>query len=184
MSWDKVKDVIGATAPIIGGLFGGPAGATVGALVSSALGVDNSPEAIHRELVNNPDALLKIKQLEFENQARLQEMYLVADTQRLQEVNKTYREEIKQEDKYVKRWRPTFGYALILTWCSVWYGVVYTIIKDVANAPLVINALVGTTTLWGVALAVLGVAVHNRSQDKKLLAGLNPKTFIEQLKGK
>lgn len=62
--WDKVLEVLGEAAPTVGGLLGGPGGAAVGELVSKVLGVDNSPEAIEKELVNNPDALVKIKELE------------------------------------------------------------------------------------------------------------------------
>ena len=184
MSWDKVKNVLASSAPLIGGLIGGPAGAGLGAMVSKALGVDNSPDAIYKELTSNPDALYKIKELELKHEEKLEQMYLNADVENLKTVNATYQEEIKQEDKYVKRWRPTFGYALILTWVATWFGIVYTIITDVKNAPLVINALVGTTMLWSVALAVLGVAVHTRSKDKQLLAGFQPKSILEQLKGK
>ena len=62
--WDKVLEILGDAAPTVGGLLGGPGGAAVGELVSKVLGVDNSPEAIEKELVSNPDALVKIKELE------------------------------------------------------------------------------------------------------------------------
>ena len=184
MNWDKVKNIIGNTAPLLGGLIGGPAGAGVGTLISHALGVENTPDAIERELVNNPDALLKLKQLEYNNKEKLETLYIEADTQRLKIVNETYQTELKQEDKYVKRARPTFIYALIITWFMTWYAIVYTILTDVAKAPEIITALVGTTALWGIALAVVGVTVHNRSKDKQLLAGFQPKTLIEQIRGK
>lgn len=62
--WDNIKELIGASAPVIGTLLGGPAGGAVGGLISKVLGVDNTPEAIELALMNNPDALLKIKELE------------------------------------------------------------------------------------------------------------------------
>jgi len=82
MNWDDIKQLIGSSAPLIGGLIGGPAGAGIGTLISSTLGVDNSAEAIHKELTNNPEALLKIKSLEFSHKEKLEAMYLEADTQR------------------------------------------------------------------------------------------------------
>ncbi len=62
--WDNIKELIGTSAPVIGTLLGGPAGGAIGGLISKVLGVDNTPEAIELALMNNPDALLKIKELE------------------------------------------------------------------------------------------------------------------------
>ena len=62
--WDNIKELIGTSAPVIGTLLGGPAGGAVGGLISKALGVENTPEAIELALTNNPDALVKIKELE------------------------------------------------------------------------------------------------------------------------
>lgn len=62
--WDNIKELIGTSAPVIGTLLGGTAGGAVGGLISKVLGVDNTPEAIELALMNNPDALLKIKELE------------------------------------------------------------------------------------------------------------------------
>ena len=72
--WDNVKSILGTAAPIIGTLIGGPAGTAVGSLVASALGVENTPHAIEQELKNNPEALVKLKQLEFENQVQLKKI--------------------------------------------------------------------------------------------------------------
>jgi len=72
--WDNVKNILGTAAPIIGTLIGGPAGTAVGSLVASALGVEYTPQAIEQELKNNPEALVKLKQLEFENQVELKKI--------------------------------------------------------------------------------------------------------------
>lgn len=62
--WDKVLELIGDAAPTVGGLLGGPAGAAVGGLVAKCLGVEDSPGAIEEALKNNPEALVKIRELE------------------------------------------------------------------------------------------------------------------------
>lgn len=75
--WDKVKNLIGTAAPVVGTLIGGPAGTAVGTLISGALGVENTPEAIEKELRQNPDALLKIKQLESDERIEALKMVYV-----------------------------------------------------------------------------------------------------------
>lgn len=62
--WDSIKELLGTSAPVIGTLLGGPAGGAVGGLIAQALGVDDSVESIEKALKNNPDALVKIKELE------------------------------------------------------------------------------------------------------------------------
>ena len=85
--WDTVKKLLGTAAPLLGTAIGGPAGSIVGTLISSALGVDNTPEAVEQAIKNNPDALVKLKELEFNHKAELEKIALekakleVADTQ-------------------------------------------------------------------------------------------------------
>lgn len=67
MKWGDLKEIIGAAAPIVGTALGGPAGAAVGSLVSSALGVENNPQAVAKAIENDPEAHLKLKQLELDN---------------------------------------------------------------------------------------------------------------------
>ena len=62
--WDKVLEIIGEAVPTIGGLLGGPGGLAVGELVAKTLGVKNSPKAIEDALKSNPDALVKLRELE------------------------------------------------------------------------------------------------------------------------
>ena len=66
MTWDDVKGFIGSAAPVVGTLLApetGGASLAVGTLISKALGTSNTPDAVMQELQNNPDAILKIKEL-------------------------------------------------------------------------------------------------------------------------
>ena len=74
--WDKVLELIGDAAPVVGTMLGGPAGSVVGGLVAKALGVDNTPEAIEEALKNDPGALVKIKEIEASRElAQLENQY-------------------------------------------------------------------------------------------------------------
>jgi hypothetical protein len=62
MDWATLgKQVIGAGAPVIGGLFGGPLGAQIGSIVGTALGVPPTPEAIGGIVQSNPGALQQLE---------------------------------------------------------------------------------------------------------------------------
>ncbi|EKV27069.1 hypothetical protein C882_1998 [Caenispirillum salinarum AK4] len=87
---------------------------------------------------------------------------------KIREINRTFRAEISSGDAYVRRWRPTFGYAVALSWMATMGAAAYTVVAEPELAPGVISALVNTAPIWGVALAVLGVSVVKRSQDKRL----------------
>lgn len=186
MDWSDLKGVVSKAAPLLGTLLGGPAGGAVGALVSQALGADDdSPEAVHRALQQDPQALVRIRELEMTHAAELRRMVIDAETQRLGEVNQTMRAEAASTDAYVRRWRPTFGYAVALTWvlqtAGIVAGVIYAITKpdQADNIIRAVSDLAGALALqWSVALAVLGINVSKRSQDKQVLAGQTPQAGL------
>lgn len=98
---------------------------------------------------------------------RMTELQTAEATAALAEINDSLRTEARSEDWYVRRWRPTFGYAMAITWTATMSAVSWAIVDDPAQAPIIIAALVNTSPIWGVALGVLGIAVVKRSQDKQ-----------------
>lgn len=68
MNWSDIKGVIGNIAPLVGTAVGGPAGAVIGSMVSTALGVDNTPDAVAIALKNDPQAAIKLRQFEIDNE--------------------------------------------------------------------------------------------------------------------
>ncbi len=70
MNWSDVGKKIVGTLPILAGVLGGPSGQLIGAAVANALGVNNVEE-VAAQLSTNPDAWLKLKTFEAENQLEL-----------------------------------------------------------------------------------------------------------------
>jgi hypothetical protein len=70
MDWKELGGKIATAAPLLGGLIAGPAGAGVGQvvnLVAGALGLtpdQATPAAIAHQLQTDPEALLKLRELE------------------------------------------------------------------------------------------------------------------------
>lgn len=89
MNWADVTKFLGGAAPVVGTLLGGPAGGAVGELISKALGVEDKPDAVIDALKANPDAIIKIKELEnskalAEIQANIEKYRIDADIEKAQ----------------------------------------------------------------------------------------------------
>jgi len=88
----------------------------------------------------------------------------------LTQVNRTMRAEVTSDDAYVRRWRPTFGYAVALTWTEF--------------AGEILAAMTNLSMIWGIALSILGINVAKRSRDKEIAAGRLPEPgLLERLAG-
>lgn len=90
----------------------------------------------------------------------------------LTEVNRTIRAEVSSDDPYVRRMRPTFGYIMAVTWCAQMSAIAYVIATDPGAAGGVIASMASLGTIWSVGLGVLGIYVYKRSEDKRVLAGV------------
>lgn len=65
--YSTLVPIISKVSPVLGNALGGPAGALVGSLISSTLGVDmNKPEEILNKLDSDPSSLDKLKELELQ----------------------------------------------------------------------------------------------------------------------
>lgn len=115
MDWDSIKKLIGTSAPVLGTLIGGPAGAAVGSIVGGLLGVDSTPEAIERELKGNPEALLKLKKYEMDHKEKLQGMELDELKAYLGDVQSARKRQTDHEDKTGKTDKNLYA----LAWLTV-----------------------------------------------------------------
>ena len=75
MNWSELGKKVADFAPLLGSVLG-PAGAGVGALISSEFGTENTPDAIGALLTGNPEAQVKLKEIELTHKAQLQEIKL------------------------------------------------------------------------------------------------------------
>lgn len=98
MNWSDIGKFIGGAAPVVGTLLGGPAGAAVGALVASALGTTNDPDAVNAALSANPDAMVKIQELQTNAKVQLQQLAVSLETIRIQAEGAQYAAEAADRD--------------------------------------------------------------------------------------
>ncbi len=89
MNWKDVAGKIVGAAPMLGGLLGGPLGGAAGGIISMLGGVlglepnEVTPARVGSFLKHDPDALLKLKELEYTHRVKLQELVLVSEAAKL-----------------------------------------------------------------------------------------------------
>ncbi|MFA5493320.1 MAG: hypothetical protein WC247_00965 [Porticoccaceae bacterium] len=154
MEWKDIAGIVGKAAPIVGGLIGGPAGAAVGGLVASALGTEATPDAISRALETDPQAAVKLKELEVNSKTQLQTLAVTAENNRLQAAAVQYAAEAADRDsarrlaaQQTKDWvRPSVTVLLLMgAGVIVWFvfsGMADGLLKD-ATASLTIGTIIG-----------------------------------------
>lgn len=161
MEWKDLAKVVGGAAPILGTLIGGPAGTAIGAMIASGLGVGNTPDEVSQALAINPDAAVKLKQIEATRQTELQTLLvqseanrLAADTAVIQAVNATMQVEAKADHWPTYAWRPFCGFVFGVMFLGVYF--VLPLLK--LPVPVV------PTEAWLAIGGVLGVASYFRGK--------------------
>ncbi len=177
MDWSDLASIVGKSAPVLGSLLGGAPGAMIGGLIASALGTTNTPEAVSTALQNNPDALLKLKQIELDNMVQLQQLSVTAEQNRLAAetantnvVNSTMQVEAKSDHWATWFWRPAIGlavaidvFATSMTISAAYIAVAFFGVK--ADILSYIPAMIGAmSALIGVTMPVLGIASYFRGK--------------------
>lgn len=173
MDWKDIgKTIAKIGAPLLGNaILPGIGGVAASAIVASALGVEDTPDAIDVAIRTDPEAALKLRTAELENARDLRSLVLQAESKQIAETNQSYRAELVSGNWYQKGWRPTFGYGTAISYTSQMMALSYVIVTEPEKAPAVIAAMAAMTALWGIGLAVVGVAVWKRSDDKAIAAG-------------
>lgn len=150
-------------------------------VAKAVTGLDK-PDDMLAAIASDPALLVQFKAQA--SQLAIEELH--AETESLKTINETMRVEYASNDKFKSYWRPAFGWALAITWTVQTVAIVVAICYVVFVAPEktgeVINALaalVGALAVqWSVALAVLGINISKRSQDKQAAAGVTPPVGI------
>ena len=62
MSFDAIKNIVGAVAPTLGTALGGPLGGAAASAIATVLGCDNDPQSLQKALAKaTPEQLTEIK---------------------------------------------------------------------------------------------------------------------------
>jgi len=160
--------------PVVTGMIAGPKAEenarAIANIATAVTGVDDAQAAV-AAIKADPQLLIQMQAQIMQFQT---DQYK-SETARLEAVNATMRAEYASGDPYQRRWRPTFGYVAAFTWTVqgvVVFGMLaYVVVNEPTRIAETITAIADLMRAlaehWLYALAVLGIAVWKRSDDKK-----------------
>lgn len=176
LDWKDVAEVVADAAPLVGTALFGPAGGAVGAGLSALFGSKPEPAALAEAIKADPDAVMKLKKYELEQQTALQTAVITADTARIVAVNQTMQGEAKAEHWPQYSWRPFWGFVSALAFLAV---VIFACMMafdalkkgDATYLNAIPQMVASFSTLFAIPAAILGVASWHRGKEKRLRAG-------------
>ncbi|WP_336235597.1 hypothetical protein [Achromobacter dolens] len=154
MDWKDLAGVVSKAAPVLGGILGGPAGVAVGGLVATALGTDASPDSVSAAILRDPQAAIKLKELETNSRVQLQQLAVTAEQNRLQAAAAQHASEAADRDssrrlaaRQPRDWvRPAVTVLLLLGAAGIVFfvfsGMAEGLLRD-ATASLTIGTVIG-----------------------------------------
>jgi len=139
MSFDAIKNVIGAVAPTLGTALGGPLGGAAASAIAGVLGCDTDPQSLQKAVQKaTPEQLTEIKKAELDFEARMKE--LDVDLYALQ-----VQDTADARKNFAKDWTARF---LAVTLCLLFAGYIFlvTILPHDRNTDAIINLILGSIT--------------------------------------
>jgi hypothetical protein len=174
---------------IVSWIAGDDSGKAAGKFIDVAKSVAgiNDPQQAIAAIQADPALVAKLR----EGAIRVRLAEIDAEKAAFSEQHQTMRAELCSKDKFAARWRPFFGYVVAVSWAFQMIGLTLAILYTTIAQPGLTAVLVGSLAelsgslfaIWSVALAVLGVNIHKRSQDKVLASGEEPPSLARSLVG-
>jgi len=176
MDWSDLGKKIADFAPLLGTAVAGPGGAAIGSIIASAFGTSNDPASINAAIVANPDAAVKLQQIQADNKTQLAQIAanltmaeITGSVQNAGDINKTMQAEAASEHWPTWSWRPAIGLsvaiAVLLSVLTVFlaYGaaILYGHAEGLAQLPGILAAVAG---IIGVVSPILGIASYFRGR--------------------
>lgn len=164
MDWKGVGNaVIKAGAPLLGGALFGPAGSVIASIISGKFGVspDATPDQVLTAIKGDPDAALKLRQIETTHVERLQELenerlrIETADVQNARNVHQHH-------------WMPSvLTLSLMVMFACAFNALLFMVLPD-GNRDMV-NFMLGQLSGWLSGAVVYWVGSTRASANKDMI---------------
>lgn len=165
MDLSTLGNIIAKAAPLLGGVLAGPAGAAIGSIVAAKFGGDiNQPADLIERIEADPNAKIKLLEIQSNNEVELQRIYMVMTENQLKyaylEKESEYkdRDSARQRDTALaqagKRDATPAVLAYLLTigvFASLYYLFTHTVPTN--NKELIVGIISALSTVWVGAMA-------------------------------
>lgn len=139
MSFDAIKNIVGAVAPTLGTALGGPLGGAAASAIAGVLGCDTDPQSLQKAISKaTPEQLTEIKKAELDFEARMKE--LDVDLYALQT-----QDTADARKHFAKDWTARF-LAIALCLLFAGYIILVTVLPPDQNSDAIINLILGSIT--------------------------------------
>lgn len=177
MDWKDVGEAVKKFAPLLGTAIGGPAGGAIGGAVSLALGAfglggDATPDDLMRAISADPQAALKLMEIQEANKMRLADLALQTDQAYLADRQDARKREVaitqatgkRDINLYILAWTVVVGFFVLV-------GVMMGVTLPEKNVGP-INQLFGAMSVgFGTVLAYFFGSSQSSDLKTKLMAG-------------
>ena len=187
MNWsDLGKKIAGLGLPLLANAVLPGSGAAVAA-IEEALGLHtgSSPDAISKAIDADPEAAIKLAQIQADKEVELARLVaqqniaaLDSEDKQQAQINESMRAEIASPHGVRAGWRPLYGYIMAVSTGAIFLALVHAMWVQPDKA---VDLMKAAADLIVVSLTVLGVNIHKRSQDKQAAMGGRPLGLFESI---
>ncbi len=177
MGWKDVAGKIVGAAPMIGGLLGGPLGGAAGGIISMLGGVlglkpgEVTPEALDKLISTDPEALIKLRGLEWEHRVELQRLVLATETARLGDIADARSREVQLTQATGKRDYNLYILAwLVVTGFFSLCAMLFFYAVPEASSPVVFSLFGALSTGFGTVLQYFFGSSRSSNDKTSILA--------------
>ncbi|WP_025324515.1 hypothetical protein [Deferrisoma camini] len=179
MSWKDIGKAVAKTAPLIGSVLGGPAGGAAGTLIAAAFGVKDEPAAVAQAIQKDPEAALKLRELELRHKERWEELRLKGEALALEEKKALLQDKANARSREIElvkagdRKGAAMTHVVALLVIAGFLGALWALLFTDADPGEAGLLLIGQlSTAFGVAVAYyLGSSLGSKAKDATI-AGL------------
>lgn len=170
--WNKIKNIVGTSAPILGNAIIPGIGGAAGSLIAKALGCDPSkPENIEKILSADRESLLKLKELETKHEEFLLNLSYENDKMYLTDVQSARQREIEVTRSTGKINWPMYLIALVIfLGFFIVLGLLFKIPLIMANKDIIVYTVGGLQTAFITVVAYFFGSSKGSSEKNEILS--------------